>query len=81
MVFDHHGDAAARQDLDRTIREGMFCVAAGAGRLGARPRRVSRHPVWHLPAAGRIIRHVMKHAAPPAGTLGGAPEPPERDVA
>jgi len=81
MVLDDHGDAAARQDMDRTLREGMFFVAAGVGRLDGRARQVSRHPVRHLPTAGRIIRHVMKHAAPPAGRLGGAPEPPERDVA
>jgi|HubBroStandDraft_6_1064221.scaffolds.fasta_scaffold3503252_1 hypothetical protein len=29
----------------------------------------------------RIIRRVMKHGAGPAGTVGGAPEPPGREVA
>jgi hypothetical protein len=49
--------------------------------LGARARQVSRHPVRRLPAAGRIIRHVMKPAAGPAGALGVAPESAGWEVA
>jgi hypothetical protein len=30
------GGAATRQEMDRPVREGMFLVAAGARRLGAR---------------------------------------------
>jgi hypothetical protein len=76
MVLDDHGDAAARQDMDRTVREGMFFVAAGAGRS-----RTPGQPSPGAAPAGRISRHVMKHAARPAGTVGGAPEPPGREVA
>jgi len=81
MVLDDHGDAAARQDMDRTVCEGMFFVAAGVGRLDGRARQVSRHPMRHLPAADRIIRHVMNRAAGPANTVGGTSEPPAREVA
>jgi hypothetical protein len=35
VLHDHRG-AATRQEMDRPVREGMFLVAAGARRLGAR---------------------------------------------
>jgi hypothetical protein len=54
VVLHDHGDAAARQEVDRVVREGMLFVAAGTGRLGARARQVRRHPVRHLPAASSV---------------------------